>query len=361
MTTTQQLVRLSFKLSSECHLYLTCLLLVLVDFTTLMMRPMDDVFDSFIGDPSRKISFTYDYPMNLPNTGKNSGMNTHWIIMKPDPLFFKTIAEAYRDATYDPSMGWNWQGIKDFKGVLGLKGFLVHYFTRVDKGSHEVLSRCHFGNDNSDPYGMDPSGNRVCRDPMDCRDCRTTDSKTVRVIKLIHTCGKPWECHYDESWDPVTKVACENFHRRWYSARVSFEENCWVNGPPSYRTGPFKPDVFLGFCSCAGVTCYDLMIDDKAAPAVCDADTQTNFQVGRMTFPSGAFQDQKLSVTTGQVTGSKNICLNGTISLDGVDPPYNIAFVIDTSESTKQEFKGTPVGKVIKRKSFEFLHPSRTF
>jgi hypothetical protein len=133
-----------------------------------MMKPMDDVFDSFIGDPDKKISFTYDYPRNLPNTGKNVGINTHWIIMKPDRLFFKTLAEAYRDATYDPNMGWNWQGIKDFKGVLGLKGFLVHYFTRVGKGSHEVLSRCHFGNDNSDPYGIDSSGNRVSRDPMDC-------------------------------------------------------------------------------------------------------------------------------------------------------------------------------------------------
>lgn len=163
---------------------------------------------------------------------------------------------------------------------------------------------------------------------------------------MIHTCGKPWECHYDDTWDATTKTACEGFHRAWFSARVDFEQSCWVNGPPSFRTGAFMPDVFLGFCSCKGVTCYDRMIDDKAALATCDKDTQTTAVVGRLTFPNGAYQDQKLSLTTGQVTGTTTACVSGKISLEGFEPPYNLGIVIDVSGSTSANFKGTPVGDV---------------
>ncbi|KAI2497601.1 hypothetical protein MHU86_16907 [Fragilaria crotonensis] len=291
-----------------------------------------------------KISFTYDYPDILPNTGKNSGMSSHFIIAKPSPEFFKKLADAYVNAIFSPTMGWNWQGIKDFKGVLGMKGFFIHYFTRVETGVSDVLSRCVFGNDASNPRATDPSGKVVCRDPLDCKDCRTFDFKSMRVIKLIDTCGKPWECAYKDSWDSTTKKACEGFHRAWFSARVDFEESCWKNGPPSFRNGAYKPDVFLGFCACSGITCYDRMIDDKSAPSVCDKDTQTNSKVGRITFPSGAFQDQQLSLTTGQVTGSPTACLSGKISLAGFDAPYNLGIVVDTSGSTCGKFAGTLVG-----------------
>ncbi|KAI2497603.1 hypothetical protein MHU86_16909 [Fragilaria crotonensis] len=319
---------------------------VLVDFTTLVLKPLDNIFDNFLKDTKKKIIFTYDYPDKLPNTGKNSGMSSHFVIAKPSAQFFQTLTDAYKNINFSPTMGWNWQGIKDFKGALGTKGFFVHYFTRVEAGVNDVLSRCVFGSDASNPRAMDPSGNVVCRDPLDCRDCRSFDFKSMKVIKMIHTCGKPWECHYDDAWDAATKTACEGFHRAWFSARVDFEQSCWSNGPPSFRNGAFKPDVFMGFCACSGITCYDRMIDDKSAPSVCDKDTQTSVGVGRITFPNGAYQDQKLSLTTGQVTGSSTACMSGKISLDGYDPPYNLGIVIDVSGSTGGPFAGSVVGDV---------------
>ena len=309
------------------------------------MKPIDNVFDSFIQDTTKKVVFSYDYPTNLPNTGKNSPVNTHFLIAKPDPLFFKALVDAYVSTSYSPTMGWNWQGIKDLKGVLGIKGFLVHYFTRVDKNKNSVLSRCDYANDASNPHGIDPAGNAICRDPMDCKDCRTSDFTKIKVIKMIHTCGKPWECHYDDTWDPATKTACEGFHRSWFSARVDFEQSCWNNGPPSFRNGAFKPEVFMGFCACSGITCYDRMIDDKSAPDVCDKDTQTTTNIARMTFPNGAWQDQKLFLTTGQVTGSPTACITGKIVLDGFEPPYNLGIVIDVSGSTNGGFDGSAIGK----------------
>jgi hypothetical protein len=232
-----------------------------------MMKPIDNIYDDFINDPNQKARYTVDYPTNLPSTGSNSGPSMHWVMLKPDPAFFDTLVDSYLSTEYSPTWGWNYQGVRDFDGILGVKGFLSHYFTRVEPGKSGMLERCAYGNDNSDPLATDPSGNSVCRDPYDCRDCRDRDIDSTKVIKIIQTCGKPWECTYDETWDATTKSACEDFHRSWFSARVDFEESCWLGGPPSFRTGTFHPDVFMGFCDCEGFTCYDRMIDDKAALA----------------------------------------------------------------------------------------------
>ena len=230
-----------------------------------MMKPMDSVFDDFISNPTLQIRYTVDYPTNLPSTGSNSGLNMHWVMLKPDPAFFDTLVTSYQSTEYDPTGGWNNQGVMNFDGVLGVKGFLPHYFSRVETGHSAFLARCIYGSDNSDPHGTDLSGNTVCRDLSNCEDCRAVDFDSLKVIKMIQNCGKPWECTYDEAWGAITKSACEDFHRSWFSARVDFEESCWLGGPPSDRTGTFHPDVFMGFCSYGGLTGYQVMIPDKAA------------------------------------------------------------------------------------------------
>ena len=310
-----------------------------------MLKPMDDIYDTFLQDPERRVLYSNDYPSTLPNTGSNFGMNTHFVIMKPDPELYTVMVDAVKQSKYDPTTGWNGLGVKEFKGVLGVKGFLTHHFTKVDPSKASVLNRCAYGNDNSNPYGLDAVGNPICRDPIDCQDCRIVDLKSVSVLKMIHTCGKPWTCSYDERWDPMTKTMCEGFHRAWFSARIDFETSCWHNGPPSFRTGQFHPNVFMGFCDCSGVTCYDRMIDDKTSPQTCDKDTQTNNVTGKLNFGNGGYQDQRLSLTTGQVTGSTTLCASGKIGIDGYDPPLNLGIVIDVSGSTKGAFGGTPVGK----------------
>ena len=151
-----------------------------------MMKPIDTIYNSFINDRNQKIRYTVDYPTNLPNTGSNSGPNMHWVMLKPDPAFFESIANAYLSADYSPTWRWNNQGVKDFDGILGVKGFLAHYFSRVETGKNGILQRCVYGNDNSDPYAMDPRGNAVCRDPNDCQDCRAVDFNSIKVAMTTH-------------------------------------------------------------------------------------------------------------------------------------------------------------------------------
>lgn len=236
--------------------------IVLVDFTTLVIAPSDNVLDNFITSPNLKVSYSLDYATNLPAVAfSNSGPNMHWLLMKPDPLLFQALQDEYTTSTYSPVYGWNSQGVRDFDGVLSVKGFLAHYFTRNQPGgSIRVLDRCTHGNDNSDPYASDG----VCRDPMDCSDCRVTNFDDIKVIKMIHTCGEPWKCSWNEDiLDATTMAMCTLFHHAWFAERLDFEDSCWHNHPPSLRSGTFHPEIFLGFCSGPGALGYDRMIDDK--------------------------------------------------------------------------------------------------
>ena len=84
-----------------------------------MMKPIDSLYDDFIANPTLTTRYTVDYPTNLPSTGSNSGPSMHWVMLKPDPAFFESIANAYLSADYSPTWRWNNQGVKDFDGILG--------------------------------------------------------------------------------------------------------------------------------------------------------------------------------------------------------------------------------------------------
>jgi len=318
--------------------------IVMVDFTTLMMQPIDVVYDSFIGDPNLKYAYSMDYPDHLPE-GSNAGPNMHWLIMKPDPALFQSIIDSYTSTMYSRDWGWNNQGVKQFDGVFGVKGYLMHHMSRADGGHAYLLSRCIYGNDGSDPYTSDGSS-AVCRDNGDCSDCRTTPFSDIKIIKMIHTCGEPWKCGWDDSLDAATQAKCEGFHREWFSARIDFEESCWHNGPPSFRNGQFHPDVFMGFCTGPGIVGYDRMIDDKSSASTCDSHWQDSTDAQTLDFGNGRGQDQRLTLTTGKVTGNTVACVKGSITKKDFEIPYNIGIVIDLSGSTRGPFGGNPTGDV---------------
>jgi hypothetical protein len=207
-----------------------------------------------------------DYPDVLPSTGSNSGINTHWVLFKPSTETKAELLGRYlTTGFFSGAGGWDVMGIDNFSGEYGMKGFLAHYASRVLNGAAVgVLPRCTYGNDNHAPTGLDANGDSVCYDTGDCQDCRDTPMADVKVIKMITTCGAPWECSFDESWDAKTKETCEGFHREWFERRALFEETCWIGSPPPIkRDGDFKKDIFLGYCSCASPACYETMIHDN--------------------------------------------------------------------------------------------------
>ena len=85
----------------------------MVDSTTLMLKPIDNIFDQFISNTNQKISYSMDYPTNFPATSANAGPNMNWIMMKPDPAMFLTLQVAYMHTLYSPKWGWNNKGVRD--------------------------------------------------------------------------------------------------------------------------------------------------------------------------------------------------------------------------------------------------------
>jgi hypothetical protein len=115
---------------------------------------------------------------------------------------------------------------------------------------------------------------------------------------------------------------------------------------------PFAKAVSLGFCNGTGLENYNRLVVDKPAPFSCDKDTQENSVTSVLAYGNGRFQNQKLTLKTGEHTGQPQICVSGTIMKAGFEPPYNICIVIDISGSTSGSFGGTPPGDVNKDVSF---------
>lgn len=236
---------------------------VMVDFRSFVVQPSDILFDLFLAS-DKVISFPMDYPKNPPSNGQNMGASLNFVAIKPDANMMQNILDSYTSTTYDPKWGWNYQAIRDFDGVLGLSGYLHHYFTRVRANSiFSMLDRCTYANAAESPMFVNDAGGEGCRDPNFCDDCRTFDIDQVFVYKMGGICGAPWECHYDTNWPALTKTTCETRHKAWYTQRAEYEKNVWVNGPPPERTGTYHADVFLGYCNCEGPSCYEVMINDK--------------------------------------------------------------------------------------------------
>jgi hypothetical protein len=292
----------------------------MIDFTTVMLRPIDDVYDQFLADDDALVEGTYDYPDSLPFIGGNMGLNLHFFMIKPSASLRFMIVDAYKAATYSDELGWYSKGIGKFVGALGMKGFLRHFFANIaPKGSLVMIDRCEYAYDNSNPMAWD-GDEFVCLDETSCDDCRPLSlANDVSVIKMLGTCGEPWKCNYDAEWDEVTMASCAASHRAWFSMRVEFEDSCWKNGPASERNGQFYTDVFRGYCTGSGITYYQRMIDDASAKELCDASTQTvETEISVLVAPD-KYQDQVLELTTGDVTGAVTACAEGTITHVGVD------------------------------------------
>jgi hypothetical protein len=57
-------------------------------------------------------------------------------------------------------------------------------------------------------------------------------------------------------------------------------------------------------------------------------------------------QNQVLTLTHGETTGHTEACVSGILTQEGFEPPYNIAVVLDTFQSTISPFAGSPVGDI---------------
>mmetsp|Transcript_8467 Transcript_8467/g.23723 ORF Transcript_8467/g.23723 Transcript_8467/m.23723 type:complete len:549 (+) Transcript_8467:178-1824(+) len=229
---------------------------VLIDFNTMLLQPLDGVVDDLMASPARA-AFAMDYATLLPANGLNHGANMGLFLLKPSFASFNELIELYKTTSYDPMLGWNSQGVAGFDGSMGTSGLLTHYYR--SKPFIE-LDKCIYNNDASNPHSDDG----FCRNgDAHCDDCRFTITNKIEAGRFSSMCGKPWECSWDDSWDAGTKQICREYHRHWFANRLRFEQEFWVGAPQPRRNGTLHTEVFLGYCAETGSAGYELMIPDN--------------------------------------------------------------------------------------------------
>ena len=252
---------------------------VLIDFNTILLQPLDDAVDDLITS-SAKVAFAMDYATQLPTNGLNHGANMGLFLLEPSFAAFTELVNTYKTAAYDPILGWNGLGVAGFDGSMGTSGLLTHYYRTKP---FIELNKCIYNNDATGPH----SDEGYCRDgEAHCDDCRLTITNRIEAGRFDDSaCGKPWECSWDDSWDAATKQLCREYFRHWFSNRLRFEEEFWINSPKQQRNGTLHPDIFLGYCSETGANGYELMIPDNYsllnATTVSDAEPITSSALRR--------------------------------------------------------------------------------
>ncbi len=165
---------------------------VLMNYNTLIDQPIDQEIDLLLASDTMKGLYIHTKPD--PDNG-GSGVDTGFMIIKPDQAEFENIVSEYLNTPYDPTTGWNGQGYNNFKGGLGISGFLAYYF--ANNPGYLALDRCTYAHTaDADCLGSFPFENR----------------KASTMLKDV--CGDPRNCPYTHpNWAADKTAACEAMHR----------------------------------------------------------------------------------------------------------------------------------------------------
>jgi hypothetical protein len=240
-----------------------------MDLDTLVLKPMDDIFDRMMGhsttDPAGIISqrmwkdeptpqtinafFTRDYNMVLPKT-KYKPVQGGFLVLRPDLKVYNEFVEIVRDGDFRDSSGWGGK-VGPFYGSMTFQGIIPYYYDFLNPGTAVELNRCVYNQMCDNPRDQKTVDNIVhgkCRTGEDdCEDCRRRDLKDV-VTAHFTLCQKPWWCLPQDD-DRIQEWLCRKLHHEWYRIRSDLEKS-W--GRSGEGPGTFQMDQFYGYCKGAG-------------------------------------------------------------------------------------------------------------
>jgi len=231
----------------------------LVDFTTLVLQPPDDMFNLIVDGgnhapahmshqegistnprlPSRvDVVYTRDYTTVTPKQW-TTGMNLSFLPIRPSMDAFNELVDIYTKGDYDSELGWGGDheyGV--FQGSMLTTGLLTYYHTYVHPSSHVELYRCKYVNMADAPRLKLDDDTLHCRDRREtdvgsCTDCRITSMDDV-VIADMGECGAPWACQPDDYFLEL----CKAFHSSWFGLRKEVEDILLVDDRSG---GPIEP------------------------------------------------------------------------------------------------------------------------
>ena len=97
-------------------------MVVLIDFDSFILQPLDDILQSIVTSPST-IAYSKTYaPIGDVATGYNNGVDMGCVVIKPSLTELDSILTVYKTASYDPVLGWDSSGVGSFPGAMGSSG-----------------------------------------------------------------------------------------------------------------------------------------------------------------------------------------------------------------------------------------------
>jgi hypothetical protein len=255
-----------------------------LDVDTLILQPLDELFDSmleiidegnsekedyrmlrddlqimndtFLPLPDQPIQafFTRDYGMVHPGK-RNVGVQGGFIIVRPNQTVFEEQIQAILTAEFISGAGWAGR-YGGYYGAMQIQGFISYYYDGLHPDTAVELDYCIYNN-----MVNFPSENGVCLGPpFICQDCRNTHISAVKTAHFTDKCYKPWTC------SPNGEVnLCHNLTKEWFRIRRDYESRIsplvHPNSPekqenlttsPTICTASYNKQEFLGCCKSGG-------------------------------------------------------------------------------------------------------------
>jgi len=245
-------------------------IVVHLDLDTLVLKPMDALFDLMLGtrldasgmdimwpdEPLPKqidAYFTRDYNMVGPGT-KYKPVQGGLLVLRPSMESYKEFVDIVREGDFRQGKGWGGK-VGPFYGSMTFQGIIPYFYDVLHPGRTVELNRCIY-NQMCDNPRTKPTVNDVvngdCRDGRDdCEDCR---SRPVTDVVTTHftLCQKPWLC-LSHTQDIIQHRLCRKLHHEWFRIRSDLEVSLQRS---AFGTGTYDKDQFFGFCSGSGTKGY---------------------------------------------------------------------------------------------------------
>jgi lipopolysaccharide biosynthesis glycosyltransferase len=257
---------------------------IVVHFDTdvVVLQPLDQLFDTILGDeyskkqlPSEHVMgnntldktriadfyFTRDYLQGsqYTNDPQQYGVQGGFFAVLPNTTMLKELSQRLLTEQFTTTRGWSKKGHHGYWGATQIQGFLSYVYGEYYPDRAIELNRCLYNSMiNDDPYHS-KTGHCRTRQAI-CQDCRETPMDQIHTIHLT-TCRKPWECPFLRAPQPLL---CREAHKAWFEIRRSLEKS-WNQEPPQ---NGWKREWTLGYCKkvTARVRYYVPLVLPNATP-----------------------------------------------------------------------------------------------
>jgi hypothetical protein len=268
-------------------------IVVHLDLDTLVMKPMDEIFDVMLQDSPHEVAsqqlfdtvvyrqddiegraactfktlsmpsrvdayFTRDYNMHAPKK-KVALAQGGFLVLRPSLETYKEFQELIREGKFFSSGGWGGLGYSGY-GAMTFQGIIPYYYDQVRPGTSIELNRCIYNQMCDNPRDKKTvndivSGN--CRDGREeCEDCRKVN---VDLVKTAHftLCQKPWSC-LNHKQDALQHRLCRKLHHEWFRVRSDLDQSLLGRDSTmkTVATGVFDSEHFFGYCRHSGEKGY---------------------------------------------------------------------------------------------------------